>query len=368
MAAKSEALLAKLDELDRLYTRAVEQMNDAAVASDPQRIVALSKERARLGKIVEPYRQYLRLAEQIAEARAILDDPDGDDELKCLAEAEFREARPAAEKALDHVKGLLVMGEDEEIDSVVLEIRAGTGGDEAALFVADLMTMYRHYAEVRKWKFEVLSASPTEMGGFREVFVSVTGEGVWSRLGYEGGGHRVQRVPKTESQGRIHTSAATVAVLAKPKNIEINIDWDKDVLEYTSRAGGPGGQNVNKVESAIRLEHVETGITVSMRDEKSQHKNRAKARQILAARVYEHHRSKQAASEAAARKTMIGSGDRSQRIRTYNFPQNRCTDHRLKQETSEGANFNLQQILAGDLDEMIDGLIAYDKAQRLANL
>ena len=368
MSSKPDPLLAKLDELERLYAAAAEQMNDPAVASDAQRIVALAKEHAQLGRIVEPYRTYCRLAEQVAEARAILDDSAGDAELRELAEAEIEQARPAAEEALEHVKGLLVMSEDAEIDSVVLEIRAGTGGDEAALFAADLLGMYRRYAERQGWKFEVLSAGATEMGGFREVVASVRGESVWSRLGYEGGGHRVQRVPKTESQGRIHTSAATVAVLAEPKDVEVDIDWSKDVLEHVSRAGGPGGQNVNKVESAIKLEHIPTGITVSMRDEQSQHKNRAKARQVLAARVYEHHRSQQAAAEAAARKTMIGSGDRSQRIRTYNFPQNRCTDHRLKQETSEGANFNLQTILAGDLDEMIDALVAYDKAQRLANL
>ena len=368
MAQKPDPLLAKLDELDRLYARGCEQMNDPAVAKDPQRIVALSKEHARLGRIVEPYRLYLRLAEQVCQAQAIIADPASDGDFKALAQAELDEAGPTADNALDYVRGLLVMGEDEEIDSVVLEIRAGTGGDEAALFAGDLLNMYRHYAEDRRWKFELLSASPTEMGGYREVIASVKGEGVWSRLGYEGGGHRVQRVPKTESQGRIHTSAATVAVLPEPKNIQVNIDWDKDVLEYTSRASGPGGQNVNKVESAIKLEHVETGITVSMRDEKSQHKNRAKARLIMAARVYEYHRSRQAAVEAEARKSMIGSGDRSQRIRTYNYPQNRCTDHRLKQETSEGANFNLQQILAGNLDEMIDSMVAYDKAQRLANL
>jgi peptide chain release factor 1 len=260
------------------------------------------------------------------------------------------------------------MSADVDVGSVLLEIRAGTGGEEAALFVSDLVSMYRRYADIRHWKIEILSASPTDMGGFREAIASVKGQGVWSHLGYEGGGHRVQRVPKTESQGRIHTSAATVAVLAEPENIEISIDWDKDVLEHTSRAGGPGGQNVNKVESAIRLEHLPTGLTVSMRDEKSQHKNRAKARRILATRVYEHHQNQQLAAEAAARKTMIGSGDRSQRVRTYNFPQNRCTDHRLRGEGQEGANFNLERIIAGNLDDMIDALIARDKAQRLANL
>jgi peptide chain release factor 1 len=368
MAAKQDPLLKKLDELDRHYRAAAEQMNDPAVASDRGRIVALAKEHSRLAKVVEPYRRYQRLMEELRQAQAVLDDPASDAELRALAATELAETRARAEEALEHVKALLVMSDEAEIDSVMLEIRAGTGGVEAALFAADLLDMYRRYAESRGWKFEVLSAGSTEMGGFREVIVNVRGEGVWGRLGYEGGGHRVQRVPRTESQGRIHTSAATVAVLPEPQDVAVEIDWDKDVLEHTSRASGPGGQNVNKVESAIRLEHLPTGITVSMRDEKSQHKNRAKARRILAARVYEHFRSQQLAEEAAARKNMVGSGDRSQRIRTYNFPQNRCTDHRLKQETSDGANFSLQNILAGDLDDLIDGLIAFDKAQRLANL
>jgi len=368
MAAEHDTLIDKLDQLDARQAELSEQMNDPAVASDPTKYVVVAKEHARLGRIVDPYRQYKKLTDDLAGAQAIVDDAEADDELKSMARGEMDDLRHQAADALESLKGLLVMSDDQEIDSVVLEIRAGTGGEEAALFAGNLLAMYRHYAENRGWKFELLSGSPTDMGGFREVIVNVKGEGAWSRLGYEGGGHRVQRVPETESQGRIHTSAATVAVLPEPEDVEVDIDWDKDVLEHTSRAGGPGGQNVNKVESAIKLEHVPTGITVSMRDEKSQHKNRAKARRIMAARVHEHYLTKQTAAEAAARKSMIGSGDRSQRVRTYNFPQNRCTDHRLKGEGQEGANFNLDRIIQGDLDELIDALVARDRAQRLANL
>ncbi len=366
--ASQDTLFAKLEQLDTRFEEISAQMNDPAVASNQNLFITLAKEHAQLGKIVNPFRQYKDLLDQKLQANELLAEAGGDDEMKALAKEEIDTLATQADEMMEQIKGLLVMGDDQAITSVVMEIRAGTGGDEAALFVGDLLNMYRHYAETRRWKVEVLSASPTELGGFREVFLNIKGEETWSHLGYEGGGHRVQRVPKTETQGRIHTSAATVAVLPEPENIDIQIDWDKDVLEHVSRAGGPGGQSVNKIESAIKLEHIPTGITVSMRDEKSQHKNRAKARRILAARVWEHHRSAQLAEEAAARKAMIGSGDRSQRVRTYNFPQNRCTDHRLKGTGSGGANFNLERIIAGDLDELIESLIAHDKAERLANL
>ncbi|MBT3278413.1 MAG: peptide chain release factor 1 [Phycisphaerales bacterium] len=357
----------KLDELDRRFSEIGEQMNDPAIASDGIKIVALSKEHAALSRIVTPYRAFTKLAAARDEAQEILDDPDSDPEYKELAHEEIDELRHKTDDALEEVKGLLVMGDDADVGSVIMELRAGTGGDEAALFCGDLLEMYRRYAEQHHWKFEIMDGSPTEMGGYKDVTINIRGEGVWARLGYEGGGHRVQRVPKTESQGRVHTSAATVAVLPEPEELDIQIDWDKDTVEHVSRAGGPGGQSVNKIESAILLEHFETGIRVSMRDEKSQHKNRAKARKIMLARVAEYHRQAQQSEEAAARKAMIGSGDRSQRVRTYNFPQNRCTDHRLKGEGSEGANSNLDRVLAGELDNLIDALVTHDKAQRLAN-
>jgi peptide chain release factor 1 len=299
--------------------------------------------------------------DQIAEAEAILSDSSGDADLRELAEAELPELKEAARTVMDGLLDRLIAGDDANVDSIIIEIRAGTGGDEAALFVRDLYEMYKHYAEEHRFKIDLMDMSPSDLGGMKEVILNLKGSAVLTHYGYESGGHRVQRVPETETQGRIHTSAATVAVLPEVEENEIDIDWAKDVAEHVSRAGGPGGQNVNKVSSAIKLEHLPTGITVSMRDDKSQHKNRAKARRILASRVRQLFSDRERAERDSTRKAMIGSGDRNERIRTYNFPQNRCTDHRL------GENFSLEKIVAGQLGNLIDSLRKHDRRQKLAN-
>jgi len=362
MPDKQDSLLSKLDQLNERYAQIEQQLGDAAVAGDPARLVALSKEQGKLRDIVTKYREYKKLASSASDTEQMLKDPELEKELKQLAGEEIKQFTEKMPALLEEIKDTLVMADDSAVDSIIMEIRAGTGGEEAALFARDLYNMYCKYAEKRRWKVEQLNFSSTEMGGFREVIIGIKGAGVFSELGYEGGGHRVQRVPKTESQGRVHTSAATVAVLAEPEEVDIQINPD-DVLEHVSRAGGPGGQNVNKVSSAIRLEHVPTGITVSMRDEKSQHKNRAKAWRILRTRVFEYHEGKKRAKRDSQRKMMIGSGDRSQRIRTYNFPQNRLTDHRINLSL-----YSLEKIIMGDMDELVAALKDYDKQQRLKEL
>lgn len=362
MTDAQSPLITKLDELDSRYDQLEAQIADPQVASDHARLIALSKEQAKLRKIVTKYRQYKQAQNGITDAEQILADRSVEEDYRELAAEEIEQLRGQMESLFTGIQDSLVMADDDAISSVIMEIRAGTGGEEAALFAKDLYNMYVRYAEGRRWKVEQLDFSPAEMGGFREVILNIKGPGVWSELGYEGGGHRVQRVPETESQGRIHTSAATVAVLPEPEEVDVQINPD-DVVEHVSRAGGPGGQNVNKVSSAIRLEHIPTGITVSMRDEKSQHKNRAKAWRILRSRIYEHFESKKRAERDSARKTMIGSGDRSQKIRTYNFPQNRVTDHRINLSL-----YNLEKIMAGEISELISALQQHEKEQRLNNL
>lgn len=362
MSDSKDSLIAKLDEMDKRYSEIETLIITPEIASDSAKMVVLSKEQGKLKAVVSKYREYKKLSSQISEAQQILSDTAADEDLKILAEEEVGQLETKSSSLLEEITSTLVMADDMSIDSVIMEIRAGTGGEEAALFARDLYDMYIKYAETRRWKVESLDFSASEKGGFREVIFNIKGSGVWSELGYEGGGHRVQRVPETESQGRIHTSAATVAVLPEPEEVDIQIN-PNDVIEHVSRAGGPGGQNVNKVSSAIRLEHIPTGITVNMREDKSQHKNRAKAWRILKSRVFEHYQSQKNAERDSQRKNMIGSGDRSQKIRTYNFPQNRMTDHRINLSL-----YNLDRILAGNMEELIAALKNYDREQRLKNL
>lgn len=362
MAEQKDNILVKLDQIDARYSEIDEQIATPEVATDPTRLVALSKEQGKLKTIVTKYREYKKATTGIEEAEQILSDDSAEEDLKALAEEEKQQLEEQKNTLLEEIIHSMVMADDMDIDSVIVEIRAGTGGEEAALFARDLYEMYIRFAEAHKWKVEQIDFSASEKGGFREVIFSVKGPGTWSALGYEGGGHRVQRVPETESQGRIHTSAATVAVLPEPEEVDIEIGPD-DVVEHVSRSSGPGGQNVNKVSSAIRLEHIPTGITVNMQDEQSQHKNRAKAWRLLKSRIFEHYQSKKRAERDSQRRTMIGSGDRSQKIRTYNFPQNRVTDHRINLSL-----YSLDKVLGGDMAELITALKDHDREQRLKNL
>ncbi len=355
-------IIARLEKAAEEYAQLEEQMNDPAIASDPAKMARIAREYGKLKRQADGYREYEKLHRQWQEAMEMQQEEGLDEEMKQLAAEEAEELARQIHVAIDQVKESLVMSNDAAIDSIIMEIRAGTGGAEAALFAGDLYGMYNHYCEKKGWKVETISFSAAEMGGFKEIIFGVKGKGVWQHLGYEGGGHRVQRVPETESQGRIHTSAATVAVLPEPEELEIDIKPD-DVIEHVCRSSGPGGQSVNKLNSAIKLEHIPTGITVSMQDEKSQHKNRAKAWRILRSRIYEHIEQEKRAARDSERRDMIGSGDRSQRIRTYNFPQNRITDHRIN-----FTMYKLDKAIMGEIDELIQALIEYDKQRRLENL
>lgn len=358
----TQALLGKLEQLDQRFIEIDQLISHPDVVSNPQKFIPLTKEQGKLRPMVERYRTYKDLVRQLNDSNSMAEDRTADPELRDMAYQEARELTAKSNEMLESIKDTLVMADDDAIDSVILEIRAGTGGDEAALFAADLHNMYTRYADKMGWKVETMDFSTTDKGGFREIVLTVSGPGVWSHLGYESGGHRVQRVPETESQGRVHTSAATVAVLPEPEEVDMDIK-PEDVIENVSCAGGPGGQNVNKVASAIRLEHVPTGIVVSMRDERSQHKNRAKAWRILRGRIFDYYQKKAVADRSEKRKTMIGSGDRSERIRTYNFPQNRLTDHRINLSL-----YSLEKVMMGEIDDLIKALKDYDKQQRLENM
>ena len=362
MTQQTDILVAKLDEMEARFVEIESQISDPSIATDSAKLISLAKEQGKLKFLVGKHREYKRVVCDMADAEQILNDSTADADFRALAKEEHDQLEGRRDALLEEMQDTLIMADDLGIGSVIMEIRPGTGGDEAALFVRDLYTMYAKYAEGRKWKVEQLGLTLTEKGGFREVIFSIKGQSAWLELGYEGGGHRVQRVPQTESQGRVHTSAATVAVLPEPEELEIEIAPD-EVVEHVSRSSGPGGQNVNKVSSAIKLEHLPTGITVSMQDEKSQHKNRAKAWRILRSRIYEHFESQKRAQRDSQRKIMIGSGDRSQKVRTYNYPQNRVTDHRINLSL-----YSLDKIMAGDLSEVIAALKEHDKQERLKSL
>ena len=348
---KLDALVAKFEKIEA----------EMSTASETEDIIRLSKEHGELKEVVEKARELSSVRTQLVELKEL---SEGDDaEMAALAADELAELKDR-EPELEHAMQVMLLPKDKaDNSSVILEVRAGTGGDEAAIFAGDLFRMYQRHASLQGWKVEIMAASEAEMGGYKEIQASVAGDGVFAKLKFEAGVHRVQRVPETETQGRVHTSAATVAVLPEPEEVDIEIN-ESDLRVDVFRASGPGGQSVNTTDSAVRITHIPTGVVVSQQDEKSQHKNRAKAMKVLRARLYEAEHARADAERAAARKGMVGSGDRSERIRTYNFPQSRVTDHRINLTL-----YKLNEVIAGDaLDELIDALITQDRADRLAEM
>ncbi len=345
-----------LNEKLKRFEELEKSMSDPAVQSDSNRMATAVREHGSLAKLANKYRRFTTIVEEIDGVREMADS--GDSEEREMAEVELESLLEEREKIWDELLEMTIGGEDANRTRCVLEIRAGTGGDEAALFARDLYEMYKRYAETKGWKFSILDSSANDMGGFKDIVVSVEGEGCYRELQYESGGHRVQRVPETETKGRIHTSAATVAVLPEPEDVEIDLKTEDYDVERYAASSGPGGQHVNKTSSAIRLLHHETGIVVKCFEERSQHKNLAKAIRILKSRLYAHFQEKEQQQCADQRKTLVGSGDRSQRIRTYNFPDNRVTDHRINLTI-----YKLDQIMAGAVGMLTEALIDHDRQQ-----
>lgn len=348
MFEKVKGLCQRMDELEA-------RLSEPGLYDDPDRAAKLLKERNELEPIVVTYRAYEQAQQTIADATEMLSDPD----MKELAQEELHAAKAEEKRLEDELKILLLPKDSNDDKNIFVEIRGGAGGEESALFAADLYRMYTMYADKRGWQTEVMSASETELGGYKEIVFRVAGDKVYSRLKFESGVHRVQRVPETESQGRVHTSTTTVAVLPEAEEVDFYLD-PNDLRIDTFRSSGAGGQHINKTSSAIRVTHIPTGTVVECQDERSQHKNKDKALRVLRSRLYEAEVEKQQAAIAADRKSQVGTGDRSERIRTYNFPENRVSDHRIKLTL-----YKLDQFLNGDMDEILDALIAADTAEKL---
>ncbi len=354
-------MLHRLEDISERFRELAGLLADPDIIADNNRFRRLSMEYSQLEPVVNTFRDYEAAARDLTAARAMRQDPDPD--MRQMAEDETRAAETRLEALEQDLQKLLIPKDPHDHGNLFLEIRAGTGGDEAAIFAGDLFRMYSRYAEIRGWQVEILSRSEGEHGGYKEVIARLIGEGAYARLKFESGAHRVQRVPETESQGRIHTSAATVAVMPEPDEVEAPEINPTDLRVDTYRASGAGGQHVNKTDSAVRLTHLPTGLVVECQDERSQHKNRARAMSLLAAKLFEAEQHRRQTEQSAARKSLVGSGDRSERIRTYNFPQGRITDHRINLTL-----YKLDAVMAGDLDPVIEPLINEHQAGQLAAL
>ncbi|MBQ8180866.1 MAG: peptide chain release factor 1 [Ruminococcus sp.] len=351
----------KLAVMAEKYNEIGEKLSDPNIVSDNQLYTQLMKDYKNMTPIIEKYNEYQKALSSFSDAKEMLDDGITDREMKELAQAELEEAKSDMERIAQELKILLLPKDPNDDKNVIIEIRGGAGGEEASLFANSLYRMYTMYAEARGWKQEILSANPTELGGFKEISFSIEGSGAYSRLKYESGVHRVQRVPETESQGRIHTSTVTVAVLVEADEIELEINPTDLKIDYF-RASGAGGQHINKTESAVRITYLPTNVVVECQDERSQHKNKDKAMKILRSRIYEAMQEEHDAKIASERKMQVGTGDRSERIRTYNYPQGRLTDHRIGLTI-----YRLEDILNGNLDEVFDALATADQAAKLAS-
>lgn len=350
----------KLAVMEERYEEISMKLSDPDVVTDNKLYTQLMRDFKSMTPIIEKYREYKKAQSAFSDAKEMLDDSSSDKELKELAQLEYDEAKENIEQFTQELKVLLLPKDPNDDKNVIIEIRGGAGGEEAALFANSLYRMYTMYAEARGWKQEVLNANPTELGGFKEISFSIEGDGAYSRLKYESGVHRVQRVPETESQGRIHTSTVTVAVLVEADEVELEINPTDLKIDYF-RASGAGGQHINKTESAVRITYLPTNVVVECQDERSQHKNKDKAMKILRSRIYEAMQSEQEAKIASERRTQVGTGDRSERIRTYNYPQGRLTDHRIGLTL-----YRLEDVLNGNLDEVFDALATADQAAKLA--